>query len=182
MAKPKTKAVSERAVKTNAAQKLKTLEEALTSNNQKFEILADEIDKLSNLLVNLNKKVNAILEAGEGGNINKDSVSSILVDNAISDLKKRTEELVRLGAMELVDGTIENERYFIVAREVDAEGNVVNPRTQFAIIALPKDIQAAFIGKKAGEIISLNESSPSIEVLEVYKLASVSDDTQDKAE
>lgn len=169
--------------KLTADQRLKAMEGLLAQHHSKFEILADEIDKVSNLLVTLNKKVNAILEAGDAGQINKDSVSGILLDKAVNELKNKVTELVNLKAIESrKDGLIEDERHFVVSRELDADGNVVNPRTQFAVISLPEDLRSQFVGKKVGDLIKSDDSDVSVEIMEVYKLADLNKKVEVKAE
>ena len=169
--------------KLTADQRLKAMENILANHHGKFDILADEIDKVSNLLLTLNKKVNAILEAGDGGAINKDSVSGILLDKAVQELKGKVDELVNLKAIEVAkDGSVEDERHFVVAREVDADGNVVNPRTQFAVISLPEELRKQFVGQKVGDMIKSEDSEVSVEILEVYKLADLNKKVEPKQE
>lgn len=158
--------------KQTAAQRLQILENTLTNYDSKFEILADEIDKVSNLMVTLNKKVNAVLEAGDKGDINKQAVSNILVDNAVAELKQKVDNLVQAKvATKVEDGTIEGPRFFVVGRELDADGNVVNPRTQFALMTLAEDIQKKFLNHKVGDIIEFDGVDTSMEIIEIYKLA-----------
>lgn len=172
MSKQKQKNSPEKVNKLTAAQQLQAMQNILAQHHGKFDILADEIDKVSNLLLTLNKKVNAILEAGDSGSINKDTVSGVLLDKAVQELKSKVDGLIELKAISITgDGVIADERHFVVAREVDEEGNVVNPRTQFAVIALPAEMKPQYVGKKVGDLIKSEGSDVSLEIMEVYKLA-----------
>lgn len=157
--------------KLNAQQQLKALQNLALTQENKINILADEIDKLSNLLLTLNKKVNAIIDAAEGGAISKQAVGAVLVDKAVQELKARVDELVNVKAIIASDEEISTPRTFIVAREIDAKGDVVNPRTQFALISLDEKLHSMFMGKKVGDVVTPEGSDIKIEIQEVYKLA-----------
>lgn len=185
----------------NAAQRIQSIENSLNGmaqevskamtelNNsvqQKLNILADEIDKISNVVSMLNKRLNAVIETTE----NKDKITKMLLDDAVNELKSKLDELVKLGALVKADEDAEiAERTFIVGREVDSEGNEVNPRVQFATMSLDDALKQKMLTKKVGDLVSFEEGQPKLEILEIYNIKEVKKDinfqeeqaTEDKA-
>lgn len=156
--------------KQNAAQKIESLEAAFMNQSKNLDILADEIDRLRQLIVSLNKRVNASIQAAEEGGVTGDSVNKIIMNENMKELQSKVTFLVEQGVLERSDDMEITDRAFVVGREVDSEGNVVNPRVQFSVGSIDKTVQDRLLTRKAGDVISYNETEPSLEITEVYQI------------
>lgn len=152
--------------KQNAAQKLEALENAFMQQNAQIEILAEEIDRLRELVVALNKRLNASIQATDTGT----SVNQIIMDENQKELKAKIDFLVEQGVLQRDDNQQIDEQTFVVGRELDQEANVINPRVQFAVNTVDNSLKSALMGKKAGDVVAYDEKEPSLEVTEVYKI------------
>lgn len=158
--------------KLTAAQRLEALENIVLQQNSKFEILADEIDKIRNLIASLAKRLNATIKAGEDGGISNDSVNKLILENNAKELKGRVDGLIESGVMTREDDTEIGRRTFVVAREIDEDGTIINPRVQFAVASMPEDFIPKILGKKVGDLIKPEDDlTLSLEITEVYQIA-----------
>lgn len=176
----------------NAAERLNALEQNLNnlaqnvnqvfnSNNERLgkqiNILADELDRARQTIQNLGKRLNTMAElAGKSDELNK-----AMLDAAVLDLKGKVDELVELGAIALGEDQPITDKTFVVGREIDADGNEVNPRVQFATASMDKSLQDKLMGKKAGDIIEFEEGQPKFEITEVYLVQEVKKDFEEEA-
>lgn len=173
----------------NAAQRISAIEKSLQAladnvgqalqefnrnTAEKINILADEIDKLTNSLQSVGKRVNAVTEATG----TKDEVNQMLIDSAVVELEGKVADLVKLGAIERDDSLPITDRTFVVGREVDADGNVVNPRVQFATASLSKNLQDKLLGSKVGDLVQFEEGQPKFEITEMYLIKQVEKDVK----
>lgn len=156
--------------KHNAVQKMAALENAFIQQNQQIEILADEIDKLRQQIIILNKRINASIQASEEGGLNGESVNRIMMNDSIKELENKITYLVQQGVLVKNNDAEISEKTFVVGREVDAEGNVVNPRVQFAVGSVDKSLQDKLASKKAGAVIEHDANEPRLEIVEVYEI------------
>jgi hypothetical protein len=156
--------------KRNAAQTIEALENAFMAQNQQIEILADEIDKLRQMLVSLNKRVNASIQAAEEGELTGDSVNKIIMNDNMKELEGKIKFLVDQGVLKKNDTMEITDKTFVVGREIDAQGNVVNPRVQFAVGSIDKAVQEKLLNKKMGDMVSYSKDEPSLEITEVYEI------------
>lgn len=159
------------APKRNAAETIKALENAFMSQNQQINVLADEIDRLRQLVGALGKRLNASIKAAEDGGLSGDSVNKIILQENIKELEAKVQFLIDQGVLTKNNESPISEQTFVVGRTVDAEGNVVDPRVQFSIGSLDKEVKQGLLNKKAGEIIAYEDGGPSFEITEVYEVA-----------
>lgn len=157
-------------VKRNASQTIAALENAFMSQNQQIQILADEIDRLRNLITSLNKRVNASIKAAEEGSLNGDSVNKIIINENMKELEGKVSYLVEQGILKKNDQAEISDKTFIVGREMDAEGNVVNPRIQFSVGSIDQSVKEKFLAKKMGDVVKYDDEKSSIEITEVYEI------------
>jgi len=172
MAKEKkatTKAEAQPA-KQNAAQKIEALENMLMNQSKNMDILADEIDRLRQLITALSKRLNASIQAAEEGGVTGDSINKIIMKENMKELESKVQFLIEQGVLERNDESEVTEQTFLVGREVDSEGNVVNPRVQFSVNSIDPEVKGRLLTKKAGDVISYSESEPSLEITEVYQI------------
>ena len=180
-AKTKSTAKTGESKKLTAAQRLEALENIYLQQNKKFEILADEIDQMRSLLASLAKRLNAAITAGENGEISNDSVNKLIIDSNVKDLEGKVEQLVTSGILKKDDSLEISDKTFVVGREVDEDGTVVNPRVQFAVGSLPQDFKGKLLTKKVGDLIKPEEDlTLSLEITEVYGI--VTQETEKKFE
>jgi hypothetical protein len=152
--------------KLNAAQKLEALENLVLGFQQQFNILAEEIDRVGEVVQILGKRLNA---SNKVANIADESVNDVIIKEHVGGLEKLTKELVTKGVIkESENGEIKDEKCFVVAREVDKEGNEVAKRIQFAVMTLMPELKQYFIGQKKGSLVKNEHNENSIEIIEVY--------------
>jgi hypothetical protein len=156
--------------KQNASQKIEALENALMSQNGKFDILAEEIDRLRQMMTALTKRLNASIQAAEDGGLTSDSVNKIILGENMKELEAKVQYLVEQGVLQRNDDSEITDRTFVVGREIDTEGNVVNPRVQFSVNSVDGEVKSRLLTKKAGNVISYSETEPSLEITEVYQI------------
>lgn len=155
------------------------LNQAKTSDSN-FSILAEEIDKLRDLMVGVGRRVNATIQAAEQGPISNDSVNNLIVLDNIKKLEAQVKQLTDMGV--LTTGSTITELTFVVGRELDAEGKVTNPRLQLATASASEEFKKTILGKKVGDVILVNETSGvSFELTEVYDIKQT-EVTEDAAE
>jgi hypothetical protein len=170
--------------KLNSAQKLKALETQVSTLNEKIgkleslfdnstTILAGEIDKITNVSKSIIKRLNAAITAGEGGDLSNDMVNKIILQEAEVDLQNKVKMLEKAGAIIKNDDAIIGKETFLVAREIDDDGNLINPRTQFKVGSLPDEITKPMLGKKLGDLIKTGEAELTLEILEVYDVKDI---------
>ncbi len=154
----------------SASQRIEDLEKASVSLYQALEAFSKDFNLAKETLKLLSNKVDAIVKVAAAGSvISDDSVTKQMVQNNVLDLKEKVKGLLdggTLSAQESVDDTS-----FIVARELDDQGNEINPRLQFALGALSDQILKDKIkGAKAGDILQLQEGKLQLQVMEIYSI------------
>lgn len=153
-----------------AAQKLEALENSFMVQSQQIDILAEEIDNLRKTIVNLNKRLNASIKAAEEGGLTGESVNKIILNEGMRELEERVSFLISQGVLVRNDAAEISDTNFVVGRELDTEGNVTNPRVQFSVVSIDKEVKDQIHGKKAGDVIAYSETEDSMEITEVYDI------------
>ena len=155
--------------KMTANEKLNFLTNQLNRLNQVVNILGRENQELKLALTQLDKRVLAMLKAGDAGVINSNAVKNIMVDDAASQMESTVAKFVEQGLLSRNDLEIIGEDSFIVGRELDKEGNVSNPRVQIIVKDADEKVRLALTGRKVGEIIeSVLIDDLDLEILENY--------------
>ena len=168
--KKKTSSAPARESKLTAVQKIGLLEEKLINHEKNFIILAQENDKLKNLITSLAKRLNATIRAGEAGGITPKSVNDMIVQDNIKELEGRVSFLQEQGVLKLNNEAVTGEKTFVVGREIDEDGKELNPRVQFAVGSLDKNIQKKIVGHKVGDLLKLEEGDLDLEILDIYEI------------
>ena len=126
--------------KLNGTQRLEVLESTVNKLSQLIDqqgvILAQEIDLLRAAIVKLNQRINAAIQAGEGGNLSGNAVEGIMIENDIKKMKADIEHLTKMGILTKDDNMVSAEDTFVVGRNLDKDGKIINERLQFAISTL----------------------------------------------
>ncbi len=82
-------------------------------------------------------------------------------------MKKNVVKAVTEG--QLSPAEVVGESSYLVVKQSDQEGKVVNPRLQFGLSAIPQDVRAKFSGVKLGDVLDLGDSIKT-EILEIYTI------------
>jgi hypothetical protein len=163
--------------KMNAAQRLEALEGVIANLGNKldnqFQIVADEINRLNELNVALAKRLNAIVKAGDGGQINNQTVKDVIIDEAAKELKSKVDMLIEQGILTLNNDKEIDDNTFVVGKEVNEAGAEVNPRTQFLVGSLQEEVKTMVLGKKAGDSIKDATSNQSLIITETYDVKQI---------
>ena len=158
--------------KMNASQRLEALESTIANLGSKldsqFQAVADEFNRLNQLNVALAKRLNAIIKAGDSGDINNESVKNIIVDEASKELKAQVDMLIEQGLLTLNNKREIDDNTFVVGRETNLEGLEINPRTQFLVGALQEDAKKIVLGRKAGDSIKDEALQQILIITETY--------------
>jgi hypothetical protein len=171
--------------KLNAAQRLILLEQEndafktqIESLNQKIFIIADANDKLTDFVNKLVSRFNAVVKLCEQGKaVSNENLDLIMQALEEVKMEKEVAGLVEQGA--LVASKAIDDRSFIVCRQLDAEGNVMNGRIQLTSTTLNDENKALFIGKVKGDIVKTSEETNSIEIVEIYQIVDVNKKYED---
>ena len=154
--------------KLNAAQKLEALENMVMGLQNQINIVAEEIDNVGQIVQLLGRKLNA---SNKVANIADESVNQVIIKENTLQLENLVKELRDKGVIkESESGEIADEQHFVVAREIDKDGNVIAPRIQFAVMTLIPELKPQFIGQKKGSIIKNEQNENSLEITEVYSV------------
>lgn len=174
-ATPALKSVSSsKPKKMNATQKLLALEELVASLNGKIDVMADEIEKLSTFIKSITKRLNASIKVADSDN----DVKKIIIKENIKELEGKVTFLEQQGVLIKNDEALITDPTFVVAREVDDDGNEVNPRVQFAVGSLDPSYKKNLIGKKLGDLVKPEGDTFTLEIMEIYNIVNAANRTK----
>ena len=83
----------------------------------------------------------------------------------VGELTLEKNKLIKKKMIEKAD--IVDGKSFVVGREFDELGNLINPMLQFSTMYLG-DMKQALIGKKVGDFVEFKEFKTRLEILEIY--------------
>jgi hypothetical protein len=130
--------------------------------------MARDLMMVKEALKLLGNKVDAIAKAT---GTTDEQLSAIMIANNVAELKTKVDNLVAQGV--LVASDIVTSSSFLVGKEQDDDGKIVNPRLQFAISALGEELKAKMVGAKVGDVLTLTEGKLKFEVSEIYQVQTV---------
>lgn len=161
--------------KRTASQRIDDLERGIMALYNTADNLVRDLLTVKEAIKLLGNKLDSVVKASERGQpLNDDVISKIMIENNVEELKQKTTNLINQGF--LVASEEVTKTSFVVGRELDDKGEVVNPRMQFVVGSLDPKVGDKFPGSKVGTILNLEEGKWKFEVLEVYAI------TQSKAE
>ena len=154
----------------SASQKIQDLENALIGLYQTADNIVRDLNIIKDALKLLGNKVDSVVKATLAGEQPTDEViQRIMVENNIEELKNKLKVMVARGI--LAPGEQVAQDSFLVGQDIDDQGNVINPRLQFALYAInPPELQQKFIGAKVGDVLNLQEGKLKFKVTEVYQI------------
>lgn len=154
-----------------ASQRIDDLERGVMAMYQAADNIARDVMTLKEAIKLLGNKLDAVVKAANrGAPMTDETISQIMVENNVAELKSKVTGLVEQGILAPTEDVgLES---FVVGREVDAAGEVVNPRMQFVVSALQKPLQEKLNGAKVGQLIEFQEGKLKFEVQEAYSIQS----------
>ena len=173
--------------KLTAAQRVEALEKAIVdlgetsdAQTQNIEFLAKQMDGLKQTIGALARRLNATIKSGEAGGVSNETVTKLLVEENVQELKDKVEYLKEQGVLEDTKDTTIGDRSFIIGRELDEDSNVINPRMQFALASLTAEAKEKVSGKKSGDVIKdFSGDGLVLEITEVYAIAAEKEQKKD---
>jgi hypothetical protein len=155
--------------KRSASERIQDLEQGMVGNYQTMDTMTRDIMVIKEAIKLLGNKVDSIVKASERGQpLTDDVLSKIMIENNVEELRGKVTNLVSQGILAPQQTVDDNS--FLVGREINDMGEVVNPRLQFALQALQEDMRAKIKGSRPGDIISLQEGKLKFEVMETYSV------------
>lgn len=156
-------------IQKTASQRIEELEgtvEALVTNAQ---ALNSDVVNLKNALRLLGSQVTAMIKLSTAGSaVNEDAIKQVMVAEYTKELSDKVDHFVNQGVLAKSETAAPNS--FVVGRELDSDGAVVNTRTQFVLSELKQTIAEKILGSKAGDILTLEEGKLRLEILELYSI------------
>lgn len=147
----------------SATDRLNDVEQGVMSIFQALDNMARDMMLIKDAIKLLGNKVDSVVKVA---GLSDDAISAGMIENNVAELKGKVDSLIEQGilaAQELIDL-----QSFIVVREVDDAGKVVNPRLQFTVNAIAPEVSEKLVGAKVGALIDVKEGSLKVEVLEIY--------------
>lgn len=157
--------------KRTASQRIDDMERGLMALYQTADNMARDLMTIKEAIKLLGNKLDSVVKASALGlPMNDDTISKIMIENNMEELKLKVTNLVSSGVLVAAEEVGPNS--FVVGREIDNEtGAVTNPRMQFVVSALSQEVKDKFPGSKVGNILDLQEGKWKFEILEVYSIA-----------
>lgn len=156
--------------KPTATQRIEGLEASFMTTVQNINILASEIDKVKQTIMELARRVDAIIKAAETGSITNDSVNEVLINQRIDQMKGNVDFLVKQEVMDTAKDSTVKERSFVVGRQLNKDKEEINPRMQFSFDSLQEAFKEKILNKKVGDVFEWGEGL-FMEITEVYDIA-----------
>lgn len=160
---------AEQTPKKTASQRLDDMENSLMALYQTADNMARDLITIKEAVKLLGNKLDSVVKAtNRGEQLNDETISKIMVENNVSELKNKVDSLVQQKILSPAEEVTDNS--FVVGQEIDADGNIQNPRLQFVVSALEKETRTKFVGAKVGQTLDLQEGKWKFIVTEVYKV------------
>lgn len=164
--------------KLSASQRIENLERSVMSTYQTLDMMVRDLTVLKDAVKLLGNKVDSVVKGvNAGGPLTDEVISRFMIENNVVELKEKVSQLITQGVLVAQDSITESS--FLVGREVSEDGIVLNPRLQFALSALAKELQAKLLGHKVGDLVELQEGKLKFEVSEVYSIQAPQEPTEE---
>lgn len=153
----------------SATDRLNDVEQATMSIFQALDNMTRDLMLVKDAIKLLGNKLDSVVKVvASGGTLTDETISAVMVENNIAELKSKVDDLIARGV--LVSELEVQPESFVVIREVDETGKVVNPRLQFTMAALPKETVDKLLGAQPGQVLQIKEGTLSVEILETYTI------------
>lgn len=162
--------------KRTAAQRIEDLEKATMESYRVLDSIVRDLQKMKDAFKLLVNKTDAMAKASGQ---TEEQLSALMIENNVKELEGKVASLVSQGILTEEEQAGPNS--FIVAREIDKEGKVANPRLQFVLSQIPKDVGDKILGAKSGDILDLGNDKLKLEVTETYAINNPADTAEAQA-
>lgn len=153
----------------SASQKINDLENALMSLYQTADNMARDLMSIKDALKLINNKLESVIQASAAGEqLTDEVINKFMVQNNCKDLAEKVKSMVVQGILAPTEQVADN--CFIVGVELDDAGEVINPRLQFAVMAIKPDYRDKLRGGKAGDSIRYDDARPRYKITEIYQV------------
>ena len=164
------------AKKIKASERLSAIESALVPTQRRvgeLEMivfnLSRENEILKDALQLLHEKLESVIAlSNEGKSLSNNNINEKVVMLKEQALKDKVDDLVNAKQITAAEEVTDNS--LVVARELNKNGTVENPRIQFLTSRLVEELQNKFVGKKVGELIKGEEDKLDLEIMEIYNV------------
>lgn len=148
-----------------AGERITDLENAMMGIYQAADQISRDIMTIKEAIKLLGNKLDAVAKATQTSD---DVISKLMVENNVAELVSKVDDLVKKGILQ--KSTELSAASFVVGQELDEQGNVANPRIQFTLGSLDKELQDKIIAGGIGQPILLKEGKMKFLVTEVYSI------------
>lgn len=162
--------------KVKASERLSAIESALIPTQRRvgeLEMilfnLSRENEILKDALQLLHEKLESVIAlSNEGSPLTNENINEKVVLLKEQVLKDKVTQMVDAGQIAKTEKVTENS--LVVARELNKNGTVENPRIQFLTSRLIQELQDKFIDKTVGDLIKGDEDKLDLEIMEIYNV------------
>lgn len=162
--------------KVKASERLSAIESALIPTQRRvgeLEMilfnLSRENEILKDALQLLHEKLESVIAlSNEGSPLTNENINEKVVLLKEQALKDKVTQMVDAGQIAKTEKVTENS--LVVARELNKNGTVENPRIQFLTSRLIQELQDKFIDKTVGDLIKGDEDKLDLEIMEIYNV------------
>lgn len=166
--------MTDAAKKVKASERLSSMEKILLPMQKRvgeMELmvfnLSRENDVLKDALQLMHEKQESIVALiTEGKQLTDENINEKVVMLKEQSLKDKVTDLVNNGKIDPTEKI--SKKSLIVARELNKDGTVENPRIQFLVGRLVEELQDKFLGKGIGDLVEGEENKLDIEIMEIY--------------
>ena len=153
----------------NAVQKIQDLEASMLDVLHAMSLMTRDLQITKEAVKLLGKKTEAMTRANVRGlTMTDENVAALMTEVNAEELKEKADNFVAGGL--ITPSEVITDNSFVVGEELDGD-KVINPRSQFVVGRMPKEVQDLLIGKKAGDVVKFGENKRDLKILEVFELA-----------
>jgi len=149
----------------SATERLADLEQAMMGTFQALDNVSRDMMLVKDAIKLLGNKLDAVVKAAS---LSDDVISNLMVENNVAELKGNVDRLIAQGVL-AAEGVV-TAQSFVVLREVDDTGAVVNPRLQLSIGSIDPTIAEKLIGGLVGQTIEIQEGKLKAVIVESYSI------------
>lgn len=143
--------------------------------------LSRENEILKDALQLLHEKLESVIAlSNEGRVLTADNINEKIVLIKEQSLKNKVENMVESGQLTSTDKVTQDS--LIVARELNKQGEVENPRIQFLVGRLVEELQNKFLGKEVGYLVKSEDDKLDLEIMEIYNVTTEQISAQQQTE
>lgn len=155
--------------KRSASERIRNLEETLVGTLKALGALDNEQQVIKEAIRLLGNKMDAMVKLIAAGQpLTETNIANVMVQNKADKMAENTQQMVTQGVLVKSDTVDANS--FIVGREIEDNGNVINPRIQFTVESAQDHLKAKVLGAKVLDRILVEEGKAQLEVLEIYSI------------